>query len=160
MRRFFDAALNFDYPSDWHARRGRFSGTFSSTLVSISPQPLRAECPRRRIGHKTVIACRPPVAHLRPGSMFVTWTSNAEPGPEPVDLPGTPIRVDGRPAKRSVTSSSCGVGANQRIQVSIPNPQGRSRDSWLAMTACIRGPRIRSQDREIDALSQSTRLVR
>ena len=149
MRRFFDAALSFDYPSDWHARRGRFSGTFASTLVSVSPQPLRAECPCRRVGHKIVIACRPPVAHVHPGSMFVSWTSNGEPGP--VDLPETPTRVDGLPAKRSITRSNCGVGANQPIQVSIPNPRDRSRDHWLTMTACIRGPQILGQDQEIEA---------
>ncbi len=138
IRRFSAGGLQFDYPAAWHALRPRFASTFENPLVDLSPQVLHQPCVRHRQRSTTTIACRQPLARLSPGSLLATWTADAMPGFRFNKQPGKAVRVGGRPARLTVSHSSCRIAADLRMDLLIAVP-GRD-DAWDQFTACIRGP--------------------
>jgi hypothetical protein len=159
FKRFEDDGLSFYYAAGWNALRGRRSFTFTTPIVFLSPQRLGRECAGHRNRHRQLLlTCGLPVKHLRATSLVASWSVNAEPGWRYSTVTGTPIHVDGLPAKLSTTHHSCGVGADQRLDVVIQDP--RRTDSWYQLTACSRGPSIAFQNLQVRELLQTTKIAR
>jgi hypothetical protein len=151
--------LRFTYPASWHTLRGSRAFTFMFPIVFLSPQHLGRECAEHRNRHgQRLVNCGLPIRHLHAGPLIAEWSINAEPGWKYSTAVGRPITVDGLLAKLSTTHDDCGVGADQRLDVVIQNP--RKTDSWYELTACIAGPRVAFEDRQVRDVLHSTKIAR
>lgn len=157
--RFANDGLSFTYPASWHVARGGRAFTFMTPLVFLSPQHLGRQCTEQRNRHgQLLVNCGLRVRHLHAGSLIATWSINAEPGWQYSTVAGHPIHVDGLSAKVITTRDSCGIGADQRLDVVVQNP--RTTDSWYELTACIRRPRVALQDLQVRELLHTTKIAR
>lgn len=155
--RFNADGLSFTYPAGWRARRYQENSSFSSLIVDLSNQRLHAPCVTRHGRSNTTITCREPLEHLQRGSILVSWTTNGFPGWSLRHAPGSQLRVGGREAKLEVTSNSCGIGADEMMQVVIAMPA--SADNWYQLDACIRAPNPASSEREVRQLLRTVRFA-
>lgn len=157
--RFAGNGLRFTYPAIWHTLRGSRSFTFTTPIVFLSPQHLGHQCTEHRNHHgQLLVNCRLPVKHLHPGSLIAAWSINAEPGWRYSTATGRAIHVNGLPAKLSTTHATCGVGADQRLDVVIQDP--RQTDAWYELAACIKRPRVAFADQQIRDLLHTTTIAR
>ena len=159
LRDFRDAALRFQYPASWQARRYQENGSFSSLIVDLSTQQMHPPCVTRHGSHNTTITCREPIDQLRPGSILVTWSSESWLGWSLAKAYGSRLRVGGRPAKLKVYSDSCGVGADVNMQVVVGIPGTAETDSWYQLDACIRKPGTTTKERQVRQLLRTVHFT-
>jgi hypothetical protein len=152
---FRNGFLALQYPAGWKTLQSPPGEALHfQPMVYLSAQPAHDPC--RQVG--TTTTCGWPVRTLRPDSVLVMWENRGAPGWSLAGAQGTKIRVDGRPAVRSVTSpGACGaIGADETVSVEIQRPL---RYNWTAFTACLRGPDLSTQRREVSAILASTRFL-
>jgi len=130
---FKNAYLEFRYPQSW--------------------RPLAFQVP------PTALHFDPPVDRLKSSGVLVVWENQGYPGWTLSTQPGKNLNVDGRPAKRVVSRpGDCGtIGADETVSVQIARPQVAS--NLTSFRACLRGPNLADQEREIMALLASTRFL-
>jgi hypothetical protein len=157
LRRFSGDGISFSYPATWYARSYQETSSFSSQIVSLSPQTLHQPCTTRHGTHNTTITCRQPLSRLEAGSILANWSTNAFPDWSFARVTGTWLRVGGRPAKLRVTHGNCSIAADEEINVVITVP-GRT-DSWYGLDACIRDPGIFSHERQLRNLLHTVRFT-
>jgi hypothetical protein len=148
---FRNGFVEFQYPTDWTAAEPDTTQQLHfHPMVYLSPQPTGDPC------HVdgTVTACGWPVKRVRPGGVLVVWENRGYPGWSLASMPGTPIRVGGRPARRLVsTPGSCGsIGADETVEVSIARPLS---GNYTAVTACLRKPDVAARETELAAVLAS-----
>ena len=151
--------VSFMYPATWHAGTYEVPSSFSTPVVDLSPQRLRPPCITRHLTYGTTITCHQPVGRLQPGSMLTSWSIQSWPGWTFRRAEGTPLRVAGRPAKIRVTHESCGIGADELMEVVVAIPGSAQTDGWYQLDACIRGPGIPASEHEVRALLRTVRFT-
>jgi hypothetical protein len=151
---FRNSELSFRHPAAWKAYPFTWAGELHfRPLLYVSTQPVHDPC--RTKGD--TVTCTWPVARLRPGGVLLTLENRGFPGWSLDDAPGTPLRVGGRQAKRSIERpGQCGsIGAEETIAVAVASPLA---DNWTELTACLRGPRLAANEHGVDALLASLRF--
>jgi hypothetical protein len=155
QRSFHNGFLVFGYPAGWKPFVFDISGTLHfAPMVYVSSQPAHSPCHTAA----SVTTCGWPLDRLRPGGALVVWENRGAPGWSLRSMSGTPTRIGGRRAKRTVTKpGACGaIGADETIAVEIERPLP---DNWTAFTACLKGPGLAAGERAVDALLASTRFL-
>ena len=152
--KYSNSVLSFSHPASWKEYPFRWAGELHfRPMVYLSTQPVHDPCSKK--GNTT--SCALPVGELEPGGVLVTWNAS---NPPAVGVgPGTPIKVDGRQARRLDTDGGMcrGIGADRTVEVLI---QTRPLPSTLTeMTACLRGPGLTKEEKSLNALLASTRLT-
>ena len=152
--RYSNSFLSFSHPAAWTAHPFRWGGELHfRPMVYLSTQPVHDPCSTQ--GNTT--SCSFPVRQLRPGSVLVTWNAS---NPPAMGLgPGSRIQVDGREARRVDTAGGIcrSISADRTVDVLIQTTPLPS--TLTEMTACLRGPGLAQEEKRIDALLASTKLV-
>jgi hypothetical protein len=152
--KYSNSLLSFTHPSDWKAYPFQWAGELHfQPMVYLSTQAVHDPCSTK--GNTT--SCSFPVDQLAPGGVLVTW--NASNPPAAGFGEGTRIQVDGHPATRTVTAGGIcnSIGADRTIDVLIHTRPFPSTPT--EMTACLRGPGLAEEEKSVDALLASTKLV-
>jgi hypothetical protein len=146
----------FSYPGAWKTLQFQITGTLHfDPMLYLSTQPGHNPC--RQSGSATT--CGWPVDRLRPNSVLVAWENKGWPGWTLTSQPGTSLRVGGRPARQQVVRpGACGaIGADETVTVEVARPVS---SSWTAVTACLRGPNLAAQEKEVARVLASTRFLK
>ena len=147
---FKNTYLTFRYPASWQPLiYRRAQALHSSPMVYLSTQPGRPACGAD---------CAWPVSQLHPGGVLVVWENRGYPGWTLRTIPGKPLRVDGRPARRNVSRPGvcAAIGADETVVVSVARPLAYN---WTQLTACLRGPRLATAEHELDSVLASTHFL-
>ena len=154
---FKNAYLEFRYPQSWRPLAFQVPPTalHFDPMLYLSTQPGHNPC-RQNGG---ITSCGWPVDRLESSGVLVVWENQGYPGWTLSTQPGKNLNVDGRPAKRVVSRpGDCGtIGADETVSVQISRPQVAS--NLTSFRACLRGPNLADQEREIMALLASTRFL-
>ena len=120
-------------------------------MIYISSQSAHPPC--RTVASTTT--CGWAVDHLSPGGTLIVWENRGAPDWSLRSAAGNPIRIGGRPAKKTVIrpGSCAAIGATETIQVEIQRPLP---DNWTTFTACLRGPNLRGGEQAVNALLSTT----
>src|SRR5215472_1293749 len=108
LAHYSDAALSFDYPRSWKVSHYFFLSTMSSSIVYLTTQPTHDPCvrtisPNRPDARTTeTITCGEPVTRLAPGGILAESESFGNPGWSVDRAKGSPLQVDGKPARWNV----------------------------------------------------------
>jgi hypothetical protein len=159
VRSFSGVGVSFAYPATWHAHSYAVPSNFSTWIVSLSPQTLHRPCTTRHGTNNTTITCHQAIDHLQPDSVLTNWSTHTWLGWSFRRAQGTPLRVGGRAAKLDVMHDSCGIGADEMIDVVIAIPGRAEGDSWYELDACIRGPDTSKSEREVRQLLRTVRFT-
>ena len=150
---YSSSVLSFRHPAAWKAYPFRWNGGLHfRPLVYLSTQPVHDPCAMAG----NAISCGFPIGRLQSGGALVTWNASSPPA---VGLgAGATTRVDGYPAKRVETSNGIcrSLGADRTIDVLVrthplPSP-------LTEFTACLRGPGLAQEQKNVDALLASTKF--
>lgn len=148
--------LAFRYPGTWKPLQFRITGTLHfDPMLYLSAQPGHNPC--RQSGSTTT--CGWPVDKLHPNGVLVAWENKGWPGWSLSSQPGTILHVGGRPARQQIARpGACGaIGADETVSVEVARPMS---SSWTAVTACLRGPGLAAQERQVAAVLDSTRFLK
>jgi hypothetical protein len=154
LESFDNDFVQFSYPSTWAASEPTTSGALHvHPMIYLSVQ--RTGDPCRTQGASTT--CGWPVRRLRPGGVLIVWENRGSPGWTLGSMPGTPLTVGGRPARRSVSKpGACAtIGADESVEIAIARPMPAN---WTAVTACLRQPNLAASERELEAVLASTKF--
>jgi hypothetical protein len=152
--RYSNSLLSFSHPAEWKAYPFQWAGELHfQPMVYLSTQAVHDPC--STMGNTT--SCGFPVTELQPGGVLVTW--NASNPPTTGFGPGARITVGGHPATRTVTTGGMcsSIGADKTVDVLIQTHPFPSTPT--EMTACLRGPGLAQEEKSVDALLASTKLV-
>lgn len=151
---FANSYLSFRHPAAWTAYPFRWSGELHfRPMLYLSTQPVRNPCRTR----DETVSCTWPVDRLRPAGVLVQLENRGFPGWSLAEAPGTELRVGGRPAKRQIDSDGAcrTIGGDVTIEVAVASPMP---DNWTELTACLRGPQLGPNERQLEALLTSLRF--
>ena len=150
--------VTFQYPSTWSTSVWKSSVLHFDPMVYLSTQATHNPCRTSSAGGGTSTTCGWPVNRLAPGGVVLRWENRGYPGASVSSFPGAKARIDGRNARLSTQRpGSCGtLGADETISVAIARPL---QSNWTAFDACLRGPNLAEQERQIRALLRSTRFL-
>jgi hypothetical protein len=151
--------MTFRYPATWSPSVWQTTELHFHPMLYLSTQPTHNPCrTSAAVGGGTSITCGAAVDRLAPGGVVVVWENRGYPGTTLADLPGRSTRIDGRPAKISTQRpGNCrGVGADEEISVAVARPVP---SNWTSIDACLRGPGLAEQERQVQALLGSTRFL-
>ncbi len=151
---YSNSLLSFSHPAAWKAYPFRWAGELHfSPMVYLSTQPVQDPCSTK--GNTT--SCGFPVKQLEPGGVLVTW--NASNPPATALGPGSRIRIDGREARRVDTAGGMcrSIGADRTIDILIATRPLPSTPAEF--TACLRGPGLAQEEKNVNALLASTKFV-
>ncbi len=106
----------------------------------------------------TTTTCGWPVGRLAPGGVVVLLENRGSPGVSLTNFAGQSTRVDGRSAKLSTQRPGIcrALGADATISVAIARPLA---SNWTALAACLRGPHLAEQERQVRAMLSSMRFL-
>jgi hypothetical protein len=152
--KYSNSLLSFSHPAEWKAYPFQWAGELHfQPMVYLSTQAVHDPC--STMGNTT--SCGFPVTELQPGGVLVTW--NASNPPTTGFGPGARITVGGHPATRTVTTGGMcsSIGADKTVDVLIQTHPFPSTPT--EMTACLRGPGLAQEEKSVDALLASTKLV-
>jgi hypothetical protein len=152
--KYSNSLLSFNHPAEWKAYPFQWAGELHfRPMVYLSTQAVHDPCSTK--GNTT--SCGFPVTQLQPGGVLVTW--NASTPPATGFGPGPRITVDGHHATRTVTTGGMcsSIGADKTVDVLIQTHAFPSTPT--EMTACLRGPGLAQEEKNVDALLASTKLV-
>lgn len=139
---FSGQGISFDYPAGWYAHDYGIYSSFSSSVVSLSAQPMQPPCVTRHLPNGSVrTVCHEPVRRLQPDSIVAQWTTEGFPSWSFRDAPGTPITVGGRHGKWLLqTDTSRMPKLGETVQITVVVPMRGNSHSWYQLSALIRGP--------------------
>ncbi|MGZ4371778.1 MAG: hypothetical protein ACXVRQ_06235 [Gaiellaceae bacterium] len=151
---YSNSLLSFSHPAAWKAYPFRWSGELHfRPMVYLSTQSVQDPCSTK--GNTT--SCGFPVKQLEPGGVLVTW--NASDPPAVALGPGSRIQVDGRQSRRVDTAGGMcrSIGGDRTIDVLIATRPLPS--TATEFTACLRGPGLAQEEKNVNALLASTKFV-
>jgi hypothetical protein len=135
---FRNAYVTFRYPASWHLRQWRPTGGALRYAVWLSNVRLRSPC--RRTGASTT--CSEPLRRLPPRTVYVSWTLSMTPG------------FTGRPVPLSIEHP----GGCRRLGGGETISEGLAGGTFIE--ACVRGPGLAADEREVQAMLASARVLR
>lgn len=153
LRRFSGEGITFSYPGSWHAYQFGWASTRTIPLAYVSNQRLHPPC----TGMPGVLDCELPISTLQPDSALLVWTDEGLPlrfGP----ALGTLLRINGRRARvRQLAATPDSCPRNSRLMVDAILERPRVPDNWYELSACISGPHVREEMRQVMTILRSFR---
>ena len=107
--------------------------------------------------HASTTRCTAPVDQLEPEGVLVSWSRWYSPGFGLERLSGTPTRIAGHRAKLTIGAPlewCARIGGQRSVIASIALPES----SWTGMDACLRGPDIEAETRQVRQLLDSVQF--
>ncbi len=151
--------VTFKYPAAWAPSVFTEQTLHFHPMVYLSTQPTHDPCrTTQSAGGGSTTACSWPVGRLAPGGVVVLLENRGAPGATLANFAGQPIRIGGRSAKLSTQKpGTCrALGAEATVSVTIARPLP---SNWTALQACLRGPNVTEQLRQVRALLSSMRFL-
>lgn len=159
LQTYRNSFVTFTYPAAWSPSVFTEQTLHFHPMVYLSTQSTHDPCrtTSSAAGGKTT-ACGWPVGRLAPGGVVVVLENRGSPGASLASFSGQSTRVGGRSAKLSTQRpGSCReLGADATISVAIARPL---QSNWTALDACLRGPHLAEQERQVRALLSSMRFL-
>jgi hypothetical protein len=150
LQKYSGQYVSFDYPAAWKALRFRRPVELHSfPLVYLSTQAIHSPCSTQG----NVTTCGWPLTRLQPGGVLAVWQlPYAPPCPGCSGPAGKLVRIGGRSATRQVVAGGAcrAIGADRTIEVTVKNS--------VEFIACLRGPNLSQNERQVDALLKSTQF--
>jgi hypothetical protein len=150
LQKYSGQYVSFDYPTAWKALQFRRPVELHSfPLVYLSTQAIHSPCSTQG----NVTTCGWPLKRLQPGGILAVWQlPYAPPCPGCSGPAGKLVRVGGRSAMREVRAGGAcrAIGADRTIEVAVKNS--------VEFIACLRGPNLAQNERQVDALLKSTQF--
>ena len=158
LQTYRNSFLAFTYPAAWAPSVFTEQTLHFHPMVYLSTQPTHDPC--RTIASAlggTTTTCSWPVDRLAPGGVVVLLENRGAPGATLANFSGQTTRVGGRSAKVSTEQAgTCrALGADATISAAISRPL---QSNWTALQACLRGPNLAEQERQVRALLSSMRF--
>ncbi len=151
-------AVSFAHPEGWSRAAWSFPSSFTYMVAAVSNQRLNNPC----FKSGTTSVCGQPLARLQPGGLLAEWWQDGFPTWGYARQAGSPMTVDGLPAKiqdGAGGSNACsGLGADRWISVVIERPP--TKDNYFQFVACMRGPGLAAERDVAMAILQSAHLSR
>jgi hypothetical protein len=151
-------SLSFRYPKGWSTRAFRDDppGSFSTTLLYISNQPMNDPCTKTVRSGATSYRCEGwPVNALQAGEVLAKWSANGFPMWDFSQVQGQWFSVGGRQAKLVTDQKSCGrLDADQEFSVIIPTFPS----NYYEFDACFRDPGADANAQAVMALLRTVRF--
>ncbi len=162
-RHYKKTGLSFTYPAAWFLAHNEVSLTSQSNgIVDLSSQPIAVHCRPNTVNGKLTLSgpqdCAPlPPTALEKDGVYVRWTGLGTPGGFVWRQHGKATEVGGLPAKIQVDASTrtCQLMGGQEVITTLVNTAPANFDR---INACLRGPQLNSDAREVMAMLQSTRF--
>lgn len=159
LQTYRNAFVTFQYPAAWATSVFIEQTLHFHPMVYLSTQSTHDPCrTTSSAGGGAATACGWPVGRLAPGGVVVLLENRGAPGATLGSFAGKPVRIGGRGAKLSTQKPGiCGtLGAEATISVAIARPLP---SNWTAVQACLRGPNLAAQERQVRALLRSMRFL-
>jgi hypothetical protein len=151
--------VTFKYPAAWAPSVFTEQTLHFHPMVYLSTQSTHDPCrtTASALGGTTT-ACGWPVGRLVPGGVVVLLENRGAPGATLANFAGQPVRIGGRSAKLSTQKpGTCRtLGADATVSVTIARPL---QSNWTALQACLRGPHLAEQERQLRAMLGSMRFL-
>jgi hypothetical protein len=90
-------------------------GSLYSTLTWVSTQQLDEPCSYTRTDQGVQSRCRLPLGSLHANGALVQWGFGGRPGWSLGQMPGTPMRIGGRPAKLAVIETDTAANSCRQL---------------------------------------------
>ena len=159
LQTYRNSFLTFTYPAAWAPSVFTEQTLHFHPMVYLSTQPTHDPCrtTASALGGSTT-TCGWPVGRLAPGGVVVALENRGQPVFSLANFAGAPTRIGGRPAKVSTQRpGSCrALGGEATVSVAIARPLA---SNWTALDACLRGPNLAEQERQVRALLSSMRFL-
>jgi hypothetical protein len=159
LQTYKNSFLTFTYPAAWAPSVFTEQTLHFHPMVYLSTQPTHDPCrtTASALGGSTT-TCGWPVGRLAPGGVVVVLENRGQPVFSLANVAGVPTRIGGRLAKVSTQGPSIcrTLGAEATISVAIARPLA---SNWTALQACLRGPNLAAQERQVRALLSSMRFL-
>jgi hypothetical protein len=159
LQTYRNSFLSFTYPAAWAPSVFTEQTLHFHPMVYLSTQPTHDPCRTvASAGGGSSTTCGWPVGRLAPGGVVVVLENRGSPLASLTNFAGVPTLIGGRRAKVSTQRpGSCGdLGADATISVAISRPMP---SNWTALSACLRGPHLAEQERQVRALLSSMRFL-
>ena len=105
--------LSFRQPAGWQRPTYDVDSSFSSLIAYLSTEPLRAPCSTTRDGTGTTISCGSPLRQVRPGGVFITWSTFGMPGLRLAKQQGVSEMIGRHPARVPLFQTSSPIPGHQ-----------------------------------------------
>ena len=151
--------VTFEYPAAWSPSAFTEQELHFHPMVYLSTQSTHDPCRTTALaGGGNSIACGWPIDRLAPGGVIVVLENRGSPLVSLTNFSGVPTRIGGRRAKVSTQRpGSCrDLGGDATISVAISRPMP---SNWTALDACLRGPHLATQERQLRAMLSSMRFL-
>jgi hypothetical protein len=166
---YSDAVLLFDHPASWKVSHHEVGSSFYNSIVYLSTQPTHDPCVRSVTSTTHSITCGSPIDSLKPGGVLVEWGSWGFPGWDLDHATGSPLQVDGLPAKwdarrppevnprlpRSQQAPCTRMGGDESVTVLVARPVPYNA---YRLEACLRSAELDLVESELRGLLDSTRF--
>ena len=153
--------IRFAYPQSWHALTYTTPDLLSRSMIYLSTAPLHDPCTSTTRGATTSITCDWPASSIGPNGVLAEWQLGGKPGWRLSEVPGTPTKIGGRPARFATSTSgtfydNCRrIGADEVVTAWV---ERRAPNNNYLFVACLRGPDFRTSERQVHVLLASTRF--
>ena len=151
--------LTFKYPAAWSPSVFTEQTLHFHPMVYLSTQSTHDPCRTvAAAGGGTSTTCGWPIDRLAPGGVVVLLENRGTPIFSLANFAGAPTRIGGRSAKVSTERpGTCrALGGDATITVAIARPLA---GNWTALDACLRGPHLALEERQVRALLGSIRFL-
>lgn len=153
--------LRFSYPKCWESKSYPVESSFSIGLVYLSNQGMHNPCVTIRSKTSTSSTCGWPMSRLNSNGILVTWQVLGMPGLTLGLVRGRPVTIEDRAAKEEVAGGSGGgCGLVRATTAEVVFVTGTSPDNFYVMTACMRAPQVRADERLVSRMLASVRIGR
>ncbi len=159
LQAYKNSFLTFTYPAAWAPSVFTEQTLHFHPMVYLSTQPTHDPCrtTASALGGTTT-TCGWPVDRLAPGGVVVVLENRGLPLFSLSNFAGVPTKIGGRPAKVATAEpGTCRVlGGEASISAAIARPLV---SNWTAFEACLRGPNLAVQERQVRAMLSSMRFL-
>jgi len=151
--------LTFKYPAAWSPSVFTEQTLHFHPMVYLSTQSTHDPCRTvAAAGGGSSTTCGWPIDRLAAGGVVVVLENRGSPLVSLANFSGALTRIGGRNAKISTQRpGTCrALGGDATVTVSILRPLA---SNWTAVDACLRGPNLAVQERQLRALLSSMRFL-
>ncbi|HEY3843600.1 MAG TPA: hypothetical protein VGL48_10155 [Acidimicrobiales bacterium] len=157
VKQYKAAEISFRYPSSWKISRFQEESSFSTAMVFLSNEKLHPPCRTSQVPAGQEITCGNPLQHLSKRGVLLEWAEVGTPTFSIDQTPGITGKIGGLVGRLEVTHpGTCSdVGADETI-TAVADRAPPADNNRYVLTACLRGPNLKSSTAMVAALIRST----
>jgi hypothetical protein len=159
LETYANGFVTFKYPAAWSPSVFTEQELHFHPMVYLSTQPTHDPCRTAALaGGGNSITCSWPIDRLAAGGVIVVLENRGMPLFSLTNFSGVPTRIGGRRAKvLTQRPGTCReLGGDVTISIAIARPIS---SNWTALNACLRGPHLAEQERQVRAMLSSMRFL-